>query len=72
MEGDLIISKEGVCSTPQYTFSVHEFDCPKCGVVKNYISVTLGDKYLDGKYCQACWARWMKEHVPMLTERKKA
>ena len=52
------------------TFKVNEYDCPVCGVVKVYISVTLGDPELDGMYCQKCYARWVNKNLPRITERK--
>ena len=50
-------------------FKVDEYDCPVCGVVKVYVSVTLGDPELDGMYCQKCYARWVNKNLPRITKR---
>jgi hypothetical protein len=46
------------------------YDCPKCGTVTSVIDVHFGNADdLDGKYCQQCYIRWMKEFVPKVTVR---
>jgi hypothetical protein len=51
------------------TFKKEEYDCPECGVVCCYISITLDDPTLDGMYCQRCYARWVNKNLPRITKR---
>ena len=47
-----------------------KFDCPECGIVEEYIDVTIEGHDVEGKYCLTCLAKWYKENIPLLTERK--
>lgn len=60
-----------IISGQPISFAVDEYDCPVCGVVKVYVSVSLGDPALDGMYCQKCYAVWINKNLPRLTKRNR-
>jgi hypothetical protein len=59
-----------VAPSGAYSFAVNEYDCPVCGIVKCFISVTLGDPELDGTYCQKCYAKWVNKNLPRIVKRQ--
>ncbi len=46
-----------------------EYDCPKCGIVRESIDVIIKGHGVEGKYCLVCWAKWCKMNIPLLKPR---
>jgi len=51
-----------------FSFENKKYFCPKCGDVEWYIDVSIPG--FEGKYCQRCYAKWIKENFPLLQEIK--
>lgn len=41
-----------------------KFNCPKCGIVEFWIDISIPG--FEGKYCQTCYAKWIKKNIPKL------
>lgn len=47
-----------------------EYDCPNCGVVEDFVDVSIKGHDVEGKYCLVCLAKWYKGNLPLLTKRR--
>ncbi len=47
-----------------------KYICPTCKTETQheYITVSIKDFSLNGKYCMTCYATWLSQNVPKLVE----
>ena len=47
-----------------------KYSCPKCGIVDQFIDVTITGHGVEGKYCLVCLAKWYKKNISKLEQVK--